>query len=420
MVDRREIAKAFDVSSIGDIYQGDVEMTDLKSDLGTKGHVLVVRGDLAYSDRVDPKLANPKFWLYEGLINSPRVQKQLKENPSHKLFDGVGYSALEAIGHHAQRLGREAVVVMAREMLPDDEVFDRYNIEVIHGDGPMEEGYVDKLAEVLEDRKNLIPLHQALYGAQALAPVGNKVAKRLEEIGIRPSETFWCLGSGAGMYGVGGRIRRSLGSRIVCVEPLENLTISEDLDISDKRQVREFAKEELRDYSVDWDGVYSGILPLHVKHANRYLLINWALTGNTGIDGISRVPTSEVIKTQEILSDLNPEYNWTKTTALALVPAIKSAEQGNNVLVMAYGKNRKNRLREIVVPFKGSSDIPWLFRWKTPLQKIAASVALAGYLAASSYLAYDMAVNDTPHFNGFAVVGKDGKTWVSGLSEQEE
>ena len=204
MIGRKEIVQALDVSDVSDVsetYEGNIQITDLREELGTLGHVLVVRGDLAYEDRLKyaglpTSLANPKFWLYENLINSPRIQEQLRKHPNHKLFDGVGFSSLEALGYHAKQLGRKAVVVMAHEHVPDDEVFERYDIEVIHGDKPAEEGYVETLREVLAQRGDLIPLHQALYGARALAPVGNSVVNLLEELCIVPDETYWCMASG--------------------------------------------------------------------------------------------------------------------------------------------------------------------------------------------------------------------------------
>jgi len=71
---RKEIVQAWDISEVNETYEGNVQITDLREELGTQGHVLVVRGDLAYSDALgeDSDLANPKFWLYENLINSPR------------------------------------------------------------------------------------------------------------------------------------------------------------------------------------------------------------------------------------------------------------------------------------------------------------------------------------------------------------
>ena len=48
----REIINAYDIGNISETYQGDVEISDLKEELGTKGHVLVIRGDRAYEDRL--------------------------------------------------------------------------------------------------------------------------------------------------------------------------------------------------------------------------------------------------------------------------------------------------------------------------------------------------------------------------------
>ena len=54
--------------------------------------------------------------FYENMINSNRVQRELRENPNHRLFDGVGFSSLEAMNYHAGKIGRGATFVMAREL----------------------------------------------------------------------------------------------------------------------------------------------------------------------------------------------------------------------------------------------------------------------------------------------------------------
>jgi len=416
MIKRQEIMEAYDVSNVSEAYNGPVEITDLKDELGTKGHVLVVRGDKAYADVLGENagLANPKFWLYENLINSPRIQEQLIKHPNHKLFDGVGFSSLEALGYHARRLGRKAVVVMAHEHVPDDEVFERYDIEVIHGDKPAEEGYIEKQREVLSQRDDLIPLHQALYGAQALATIGNAVTSRLEDLCITPDETYWCMASGSGLYGIGTKINERFGSKVVLVEPDMERTVDPSLDLSNPETIRSFAVKKLRDYSVkDWNRINSGVFPLHVEHPNRYLLVNWLSTRETGLDSTVGISSRKMTKVQDRLRRLNPEYDWTKTTALAMVPAIDAAKKGKNVLVMSYGKFRENKFRDARI----RDEIPWISRWETPIQKAVASIALAGYLTAASYASYGAMFNDTPVFNGFAVVDRDNQTWVSRLAD---
>ncbi|MBI4116775.1 hypothetical protein HY449_03470 [Candidatus Pacearchaeota archaeon] len=354
MIGINEIRDSYDVSSVGEIYDRNVEITDLQENLGTKGHLLIVRGDKAYAESLgnDKDLANPKFWLYENLIKSLRIEEQLALNPSHRLFDGVGFSALEALAFHSQNIGRPAVVVMANEMVPDADFYQRFpNVEVIHASGIMEEGYLKKQAEILASRDDLIPLHQALYGARGLAPVGNKIVAKLEEIDLIPDETFWCIASGSNLYGIGHKIKAKFpNSRINVVEPTINNTVPPSLDLSNHSEVKRFAQNKLRNYSLEkWDKRYSGIFPLHVSRANRYLLILWAKTGEIGFDATFQVPAKESERVRQMLKEINPEFDWTKTTSLSLVPAIESAKQGKNVLIMAYGKNREHMFRNLIV-----------------------------------------------------------------------
>ena len=356
----REIVDAYCLDSISETYSGAVEITDLKEELGTKGHVLVVRGDRAYSNEIGleglPKdIANTKFWMYENLIKSPRIQEALKGHLGSSLFDGVGFSGLEALGYHANHVGRRAVAVMAHELIPDPKVHERYELEVLHGEGPAEEGYVKKQAEVISKRNDIIPLHQALYGARALAPVGNKVAEILEDVGIIPDTAFFCVASGSNLYGIGQKVRQRFPHcKTSVVEPENFRTIRPSLDFFRMEDVRSFARRELSDYSLDgWDKKHSGAFPLHVGKLNRYLLTLWAHSGNTGIDNLIGVPTRKVLRTQDSLKQLNPDYHWTQTTALTLTPAIELASRGKNVLVMAYGKYRKPRVRRLVLEEAG-------------------------------------------------------------------
>ena len=100
MTNSRKIIEAYSVENVSETYDGEIEITDLKDELGTRGHILVVRGDLAYEDRLKQAnlptdLANPKFWMYENLLNSERMQGLLESFPNYNLFEGVGFSALE-------------------------------------------------------------------------------------------------------------------------------------------------------------------------------------------------------------------------------------------------------------------------------------------------------------------------------------
>ncbi len=345
---RREILGAFTIENVTERYQGLVEITNLKDALGTKGNVLVVRGDLALIDKLPyPKLANPKMWLYENLIRSPRMQKYLKEYPGHKIFDGVAFSALEALGYHAKLLDRKTVVVMAHEHIPDPAIFKRWNIEVIHADGPAEEGYVKKQAEVLKLRNDIIPCHQALYGARALAPIGNSVADFVADQYDLDS-TYWCIASGSNLYGIGKKIKERLGSvETVVVETETEKTIDPRINPHNKEQVKRYTIEKLRKSHLDsWNRTFSGVFPLHVASPNRYLLLFWNMVGDMWFDRMAYAQVEEIAGVQRLLRETNPEWNWTRTTALTLVPALKEARKGANVLVMSYGKYRENKYRD--------------------------------------------------------------------------
>jgi len=380
---REQIVEAFDVESISETYEGPIEITDLKGELRTKGHILVVRGDLAYSDRLSKEeadIATPKLWQYEKLLNAPKVQEQLTAHPNHRLFDGVGFSSLAALGWHARQLGRQASVVMAREYVPNQEDITKYGMEVIQATGPSEEGYIKAQADVIKHRADIIPLHQALYGARALAPVGNNVVKQLEDIGIKPDATFWSIASGANLYGVGGKIKQAFPDcQTIVVEAEPNITLNGLTDLSNTEATKRFARKKLKATLDDWvekGKPYSGILPLHAELPSRYLLDYWRTTGNLGFDRRHNATKDMVFSIRNILTRVNPEYDWTDTTLLTLSSAMDWARQGKDVLVMSYGKNRE----AVSWEYKIQQRAPWLFRWETPAQKIAATAASIGYL----------------------------------------
>lgn len=344
--DLKKIIECFDPKDVSEVYQGKVELTNLKDELKTQGHVLVVRGDKAYSEK-GVKEGNPKYWMYGNILDSPKIQNQLTQYPRYKLFDGVGFSGLEALCWHSKRIGRGIVVVMAYEMLADKDFVNEKGIEIFHGEEPMEEGYVKKQAEILSQRKDLIPLHQALKGPKAMRPIGNSIEEKLEYMKLHIDESYWCIASGSSIYGIGLKLRER-GTKLLVVEPSTNITIPLNLDLQNPDEVKIFARKELRDYELkSWNGTHSGIMPLHVSHLNRYLLVNWSSTGITYIDGLKHINEKEVRKLKEDLLALNSDYNWSDTTLLSLVPGIKSAKDGKNILVMAYGKDKSHTLRRI-------------------------------------------------------------------------
>lgn len=353
---KQTIIDAFNIDSIVHNYDREiVEITDLKPRLKTKGHILLIRGDKAFVGNNDPPSHNnAKFWMLDNLLSSERIQTQLKSFPEKKLFDGVGFSAYDALRYFTDAMNRKAVVVMAKEFLPS--LHER--IEVVHGDKPFEQGYVAKQHEMLKARGHeLIPLFQALYGPSAMAPIGNQVASILdgslelpisaiqynprfhEVIGIKPDVALWVMASGSALYGVGRKLKQRFPNmRNVLVEPTVNQTIDPSLDLTDPIAVKQFARNSLKHYdNVSWDEDYSGMMPLHMHRANRYVLANWSFTGDTGIDKIINVPHEKADSLNMDIRGIEEDWYWTQTTFLTLAPAIELANEGKNVIVMAYG-----------------------------------------------------------------------------------
>ncbi len=340
-----ELVEAFSTKSVTEMYDDAVVLTDLQKTLGTKGHLFVVRGDLAYSNQYDGHALTPKLWVYENMIKSARIQDDIERHPNYAFFDGVGPSGLEAMHFHAKRNKKKSVVVVAKEFRLPTHLSTWDDIEVIRADDPFEYGYVRKQAEVLRARTDLIFLNHALYAVQAMASIGNRVAYELGKLGIRPDTTVWCMAGGSCLYGIGGKIAEHFpGTETLLVELTKYPTIDPLLDLTNKDAVRAFARSKLREYSKQNPPTVSVpvkdlvFFPIHASIPNRYLLQFWRHTGEIGVDRILHVMPEAAISTHERLRKLG--LNWTHTTALALESAIRLANEGKNVVTMVYGKNR--------------------------------------------------------------------------------
>lgn len=337
-----ELVEAFSTSSVTEVYGGPVVLTDLRESLKIEGHLLVVRGDLAYSNEYNGHALTPKLWVYENMVASARIQNAMREHPNHAFFDGVGPSGLEALHFHARRNKRKSVVVVAQEFRMPPHWDD---LEVIRADEPLEWGYVHKQAEMLRSRTDLIFLNQALYAAKAMAPIGNQIVRELETLGVQPDASVWCMAGGSCLYGIGGKIaERFPATETLLVELTKYTTIDPALDLADKNAVRVFARSKLREYlrrdppaaSVPTEDLV--FFPTHASLPNRYLLQLWRHTGETGISRVLRVAPEAALRVHGRLRAAG--FNWTHTTALALEPAIRLAEEGKNVIAMVYGANR--------------------------------------------------------------------------------
>ncbi len=337
-----ELVEAFSTSSVTEVYGGPVVLTDLRETLKTDGRLLVVRGDLAYSNDYNGHALTPKLWVYENMVASARIQNAMRDHPNHAFFDGVGPSGLEALHFHARRNTRKSVVVVAQEFRTPPHWDD---LEVIRADEPLEWGYVRKQAEVLRSRTDLIFLNQALYAAKAMSPVGNRVVRELEKLDVRPDATVWCMASGSCLYGIGSKIaERFPATETLLAEHSNASAVDSALNLADKIAVRAFARRKLGEYFGRTPPVFCVskqdqlFFPLHPVLPNRYMLQLWKQTGETGVSRVLRVAPEAALRVHGRLRAAG--FNWTHTTALALEPAIRLAEEGKNVVAMVYGANR--------------------------------------------------------------------------------
>ena len=342
------------MASVTEEYESPVQLTNLKDIFGTSGNIIVIEGDRAYSKQEvkDQKILNPKFWVYENIIKSARVQKDMEAHPNAPFIAGVGPSSFEGLHFHAQRNGRKLVVVVTKEWEPPAYAKAWNDTTIIHGDEPLEQGYRRKLDQVLRSYRRTpesgIFLNQALYGARAMAPIGNRIVSELQRLGVRPDATVWCLASGASLYGIGRKIAEHFppdsltgfpGTETVVVTKHTSL---DPADLKDEQKVKAWARENRKEYSKPDPAERSELdelfFPLHVSAVNPYLLDLWEVTGKPGVDRVVKVDLAAFKEVQQRLRDTG--HDWTNTTAMTLQPAVELARQGKNVLTMAYGSSR--------------------------------------------------------------------------------
>ncbi|OGG54099.1 hypothetical protein A2851_03560 [Candidatus Kaiserbacteria bacterium RIFCSPHIGHO2_01_FULL_53_29] len=327
-----ELVEAFSMSTVTEVYGGPLTLTNLKDTLKTSGDLWVVRGDLA------PGVPNAKSFVYELLFE--RVKEELDAHPDYAVSDGVGSSGVEAMHFHAQLHNRRCVFVIAREFELPLHVASWGDVEFIRADGLAEWGYVRKLAEVLRTRTDIIPLHQAFYGPRAMARVGNRVVQELEKLGVRPDASVFVAASASSLWGIGKILANRFSSETILATKYTSI---DRAILRDESKMRTIARNMLKGYSMrnpsaSTPEVDRSLFPLHVALASVPILRCVALTGKPGIDLVVRVTIEDADRVQTQLRAVG--YNWTYTTAFALVKAIQLANEGKNVVAMVYGANR--------------------------------------------------------------------------------
>jgi len=333
---RVELIEAFSMSRVRKIYNGPLVLTDLGPALKlNQGRILGLRGDL---------LGSLKFPAYEEMLASERIRALLRDHPDWPLFDGVALSGIEALSFFACALGRKLVVVVPWEF-PLHLATIHGEVEIIRADEPRELGYVWKMAQVLRERKNLIPVNQA-GSPWALAPVGNRVVQELKAVGIQPDATVGVMASGGCMYGIQKVLAEAFpATETILAEHAESSTFDPNLDLRNTEAVKAFAREKLLGYLVRKPPVVPLsaknrlFFPIHIELPNRLWLEYLKLTGEVPFDRVVKVTEDAALRLHERLQQAG--FDFGLTTAMALVPATEGAEKENKTYVaVVYSKNQ--------------------------------------------------------------------------------
>ena len=329
-----ELVKALDVSSEIGVYGGPVELTNVKDVFGTSGDIWMVLGNLA------PLVGNAKSWVYEYLFE--RVKEELDAHPGYVVSDGVGTSSVEAMHTHAQLHGRRCRFIIADEFELPPHTASWSDSEFVRAHGLAEWGYVRQMAKERRTRTDAIYLDQAVWGPRGMARVGHRVVRKLEKLGVRPDASVFVAASASSLWGIGKILKDRFSSETTLVIKYQNNIIPDDI-LKDEAKMKVLARDMLKKYtmrnpSASTPEVDRKLFPLHVALASVPVLRVVAHTGKPWVDHMAQVELEDALRVQALLRAAG--YNWTLTTAFALVQAIQLAQSGKNIVAMVYGKGK--------------------------------------------------------------------------------
>jgi len=407
------------------------------------GRILTARFDLTPPNFPENE-EQPSFWRYDpywtfkqycslpSLVLAHIMNGEFEKDKTGYLDTG-SWPSLAAAKHLANKLGLEWHYSMARDyrvicndVLPDmvGKDFERHLTfpQTLMEDGtpivpdelqlaPVHEE-IKVLRYLIGDTKfmaNKVFLDQARFTASTSYQIGLRIGERLTEEEPDLDYVVCCVAAGS-LLGVSCAIKDKYQEKgrkvpkIVVVEPSESaiqvIYNREKVDFGRRLEDSLGYSKQVRSYNsnlyfidVSHIGKRPATVALHPKFRNR--LIPGKFTDE--ISSVATIDADEWIKYQRYLF-LEHNQDIGNTSALIGTVAARLAAQGNNVATFVF--EPRFSYSEGLATNKEVYDVPWLARWETVPQKIAAMAASLPFLLAGSYVWCDSPVK---LFNGFSI-----------------
>ena len=349
------------------------EITDLSPmlEIEGKGKVYAVRYDL--NRGVD----NHKKHVVAGLILRGVLQGKIPREEIDTFIDGGNFNSAKAVKFYADRFKLRGMYVMSR-LFPKEiiAILESDNFNVIKAprkyDHAREREFYEYLFECMKDRefrKDKFCLWHAKYGGEVSYPFGKEIAEKLD---IHPTHLVSCLGAGTTLQGLQIAIQDYFKERkvkevprIVVAEhersPLFTKIIKHVTLARKRNGLEESIKEEAyqRKYGIP-----------HLVLGPHYDEIN-PLLSRDSINKIDEVVLYSETEWKQIQKELlRKDLSIGNSSAANVSVAKRLANEGNNVLTVIFEPYR-DFYQQLEADISSNQDIPWLFRYETPAQKIA-------------------------------------------------
>lgn len=365
------------------LYLETPPITDLTDMLGVEkgGRIYAVRMDL-HRD-VD----NHKKPVVAGLILRGVLQGKIPKEDIDTFIDGGNFNSAKAVKFYAKRFGMKGMYVMSGR-------FPQHMIDLLQTDAftvlrapfrydnAREREFYEYLFELMQDRdfrKNKFCLWHAKYGGEVMYPLGKQISENFEE---SPDYVVSCLGAGSTLEGLQIAMRDYFEERGAKKVPQIVVAEHELSPLFAKFLPMRLTKSKLSSLEniVVKDEYYQAEGVPHIVIGPHYDEINPLLAK----DSINRI--ASIVQYSE--NDWKSMQQYLRTRGLSIgnssaaniSVAARLANEGHKVVTVIFEPFREfYRKREEI------ASVPWILRYKTSAQKVAALVAIVGSIAASIY-----------------------------------
>lgn len=361
----------------------------------------IEKGGKVYAVRMDLNkgVDNHKKPVVAGLILRGILRGRIPKEGIDTLIDSGNFNSAKAIRFYADRFGMKGIYIMSR-LFPQHiiDLIESDNFKVIRAphryDNAREREFYEYLFELMQNRdfrKNKFCLWHAKYGGEVMYPIGRDISANFEEV---PDYVVSCIGAGSTLEGFQISMQDYFRERNVKKIPQIVLAEHELSPLFVKFLPIRFAVSKpmsLEDVTIE-DYYYKPESVPHMVLGPHYDEINPLLSKESidRIESVIQYSENDWKEMQQFLSSKG--LNIGNSSAANLSASVRLANEGYKVATVIF-----EPFREFYKQQENETDIPWIFRYETLPQKVAACAAGIGYTAAGIY--YMLNINpNTPSF----------------------